>query len=890
MKLSISYIKTPKSRIKAILSCLALVLAFSQLPLVSNASAATLSNKLAASTSLTDDEMQIYSENNIIFPAPDCISSGGPTSICGDTPKELYWSALSQYIDDPIKVAGVMGNLAAEGLFQPVLWEIGYSAPWDTLYSCGNGSCPFGVGAFGFTYHLGRYLHAVNDQAPDLLKYFQNRDEYSIIDAEKLMEKIGKDDFARLVEIEVRYAIEEWEPSTTQEYLKQNFSNPSDAAYWWMDRWERPGVRTEDRRRSAATKAYEEFKDFTCTPNSSSSSSTVGTSAKGENTEITLIGDSIAVQAESELQSKFPGAFMSKVGSRHSTSGGACDGDPGGLATLGSILSGAGSVIDQNSSGACSTKSVNKDSATDNIVWELGTNSGGANQATIERVIKDIGQRKLFLVTPYNGNDMAGADAIAAMYRKMADDHDTVYVVDWNKTVRDNPGKYVTTADGMAVHPTVEGRKLLADLISEAVESTGGCAMANTYKDSAYKKRMEQLDNFNQWRGRWKDVPMCGNDYSATMSNSGCGIMSMYGMYYMFTGQGLDDSSFNEFLAATRTDGYNACGSGSAGSRYGKAMEDFTGMTMNNEDALWVGRAYSDSDWDKLVDTLKQGKKILIGTTGVACGGGSLFGYCGHYLFLDHYNAEKDEILLFDPSMSPTRAEEATETGPTGDYYDGVYISRQTMAQKVVPDEARPVSYYGQACAVCEEDESGLVAGGMTYEQAVKFMEPYVKEAAKQLHGDYGAQAGRTMIGDGWVADAGCWGGTLNNCVAFSQWFINNYTSVDPGIGTNDGVGYAGTLISAGGLTDGGTTPKAYAIFSVGGSSSAGHTGVVLGINKDKGEIYIGEAGCTSGYTGTWPGVHIEQLSEYTGGAYHYAYTDGKLLGGKGLNSTSESK
>lgn len=856
----------------------------------SNASALDLSDELA----LSDEEYRIYSQNNIIFPTDDCVSTSGPSSICGDTAEEMYWSALSQFIDDPVKVAGVIGNLMNEGGMNPVAWEGSITKAdgsldydWNHIYGGGlDGN--YGVGAFGITSGLSTYLHFVNDNAPDLIKYFQNAKEYNFnyihpgsganpTYGDTLLEKIGKDEFAKLVEIEVKYAMEKFNPPRTQGYMEKNFSSPSEAAYWWMDEWERPAYRNNEARESAAEKAYDEFKNFTCTPSSSSSAPT-GSATVGINSNITLIGDSIAVQAESELQSKFPGAFMTKVGSRHSTSGGTCEGDEGGFETLRKIISATGTVVDQSSSGTCTSKQVNKDSITDNIVWELGTNSNGASKETVENVIKTIGQRKLFLVTPYNGQNMEGADAIAEMYRKMADEHDTVYVVDWNKAVRDDASKYVTTADGMAVHPTVEGRQLLATLISEAVESTAGCAMANTYKDSAYKKRLEQLDNFNQWRGRWKDVPMCANDYSATMSNAGCGIMSMYGMYYMFTGKGLDDSSFNEFLEATRADNYNACGSGSAASLYGAAMEKFTGLTMNNEDALWVGRSYNgDSDWATLVDTLKKGKKILIGTTGVACGGDSLFGYCGHYLFLDHYNAEKDEILLFDPSMSPSRAEEASEVGPTGDLYDGVYINKATMAQKVVPDEARPVTYYGQDCAVCESGSTGLIAGGMTYEQAVKFMEPYVKEAEKELRGNYGLSAGRTAIGDGLVSDAGCSGGTLNNCVAFSQWFVNNYTTIDQGIGTNDGVGYAGTLIHDGGLTDGGTTPRAYAVFSVAGPSIAGHTGVVLGINKDKGEIYIGEAACSSGFTSNWPGVHIYGIDEYAGGAYHYAYTDSKL-------------
>ena len=838
---------------------------------------------------LTEEEKIIYSQNSIFFATPNCVTSGRPSSICGDTPKEMYWSALSQYIDDPVKVAGVMGNLAAEGLFQPVLWEFAYTnddgtlkASWDRLYNCGNDDCPFGVGAFGFTYHLGEYLHAVNDENPDLLKYFQNSVEYSLADADELMKKIGKDDFARLVEFEVRYAIETWEPETTQEYLNQKFSSPSDAAYWWMDRWERPRDRTESARRSAAGKAYDEFKDFSCTPTSSSASTKSATT--GINNDITLIGDSIAVQAEAELKSKFPGSFMSKVGSRHSTSEGTCDGDKGGLDILKKIASGSGNVADQHSSGECSTVSVNSDSLKDNVVWELGTNSTGADADTIKEVINTIGQRKLFLVTPYNGEKKDLADGIADFYRTIAEENDAVYVVDWNKAVRDDESKYIkrehdeVSGDVMVVHPTQEGRQLLADLISEAVESTASCAMAN-YKDPAYKKRLKELDKFHQNDGPWAQHPMCIGGITP-MAGHGCGVMSLAAMYYMFSGKGLNDEQvLNELILATQTDGYNSCDASEV-TNYGEKTKEYTGMTM---EVLWDDEglfAYNDSRWPQLVDELKKGKKIMIGTTSSSCHGRSQFAGCAHLLFLDHYNVEKDAVFLYDPSMGSGRATYGTE-GPTGDYYDGIYISRKAMDEYVAPDEAFSFTYYGQECEICEESEVGLIDGGMTYEQAVEFVKPYREEASKLNVGDYGeGTVNGTVIGSGLVSYVRGCASTLNNCVAFSQWFVNNYTTIRQDIGTNDGIGYVGTLINSGGLTDGGTTPRPYAVFSGPGSSAAGHTGVVLGINKNKNEIYIGEAACGGFYTGdnfNYPGVNTYSLDEYTNGSHVYAYTDEKL-------------
>ena len=368
--------------------------------------------------------------------------------------------------------------------------------------------------------------------------------------------------------------------------------------------------------------------------------------------------------------------------------------------------------------------------------------------------------------------------------------------------------------------------------------------------------------------------------------------MSMFGMYYMFSGEGLEDEElFNGITAAAQKDGYISSSCTSTGTTWGKAVEEYTGMTP---ETLWAGLgSYTDDKWTQLVDALEQGKKVLIGTAAPGCGGKSKFAGCQHALFLDHYNKEKDAVLLFDPSIWEGRAVHATEKGPTGDIKDGVYINRQAMNDVVDPYEAVAVTYYGQACStICDnEDVNGLVEGGMTYEQAVKFMQSYVDEASKQKPGDYGAGSPNgTVIGPGWVSDAGCSGGALNNCVAFSQWFVNNYTTAGLTFGTNHGKGYVDTMIS-GGFTDGGTTPRAYAVFSTGFEDLYGHTGVVLGINKEKNEIYIGEAGCRIGYNVEqgWPGVHVEDLGEYTGGAYRYAYTDGKLLGGKTIKSMLDS-
>ena len=423
--------------------------------------------------------------------------------------------------------------------------------------------------------------------------------------------------------------------------------------------------------------------------------------------------------------------------------------------------------------------------------------------------------------------------------------------------------------------------------------SAGGCTKLTSspdYNESGYQGRLSNLHDFSQTRSMFKDYKMCeGQSY--TIYYNGCGIMSVYAAYYMFSGQGLNDATvFEEFLEKTRADsGYNQCSASDVPS-LGSNVESFTQMQKN---VLFDKGSYSEAGdrWSELVSALQGGNKVIIL---VASSDGSIFANSGHYLMLDHYNSEKNMIFMFDPAMGDNRA--ATVAGYSDDYiqayngsaFNGVYVSQAAMNGIVKPKEATALSYDGcyNGGNIVDKCRPGggttLKTGGMTYEEAVSFMMRYRNEAAYKKFGDYGAgYANGAVIGDGYVGDAGCHDGTLNNCVAFSRWFVNNYTTAGPKSNAGgDGQFYASSLISSDGFQDGGTVPTAYAIFSKTGGEY-GHTGVVLGINQEDDEIYIGEAGCTAGFTDTWPGVHKYSLSDYASGAYNYAYPGEKLkLGG----------
>ncbi len=110
----------------------------------------------------------------------------------------------------------------------------------------------------------------------------------------------------------------------------------------------------------------------------------------------------------------------------------------------------------------------------------------------------------------------------------------------------------------------------------------------------------------------------------------------------------------------------------------------------------------------------------------------------------------------------------------------------------------------------------------------------------------------------------GTWYGTLggspdahSNCTLFSQWFLKNYTKGNVSLAMPSGYGYemVDQFIAANGnkFAKSGT-PQAISLFSISpnngtyGTGSAGHTGIVLGIDGDT--VITGEANFGAPYGG----------------------------------------
>lgn len=122
-----------------------------------------------------------------------------------------------------------------------------------------------------------------------------------------------------------------------------------------------------------------------------------------------------------------------------------------------------------------------------------------------------------------------------------------------------------------------------------------------------------------------------------------------------------------------------------------------------------------------------------------------------------------------------------------------------------------------------------LEDGGMAQEEAQALVDLFNKEGGKFLDDRYGPDGG----------PGSCDGNHAMNCVSFSTYFVNKYTTFQT-YPAGDGKETAYTVARETGKRMS-PTPTAYSVGSGPGYGPAGHTLVVLGVQGDK--VILGEAG-----------------------------------------------
>ena len=172
--------------------------------------------------------------------------------------------------------------------------------------------------------------------------------------------------------------------------------------------------------------------------------------------------------------------------------------------------------------------------------------------------------------------------------------------------------------------------------------------------------------------------------------------------------------------------------------------------------------------------------------------------------------------------------------------------------------------------AAAESERQAKQAKGMNLAEAVAFMDSYKNNPD---NAQYIGEAGST-----------CNGGPLSNCVSFSVYFANKFTTIkDMGKGFLPGMGgtVVKTILSRNPSVESGNDARVDAIFSTTkgsqncGNIKCGHTGVILGVDVARGKVIVGEAGCAA--PGRWDTAREYDLEKFNSGSYTYAYTNNIL-------------
>lgn len=132
-------------------------------------------------------------------------------------------------------------------------------------------------------------------------------------------------------------------------------------------------------------------------------------------------------------------------------------------------------------------------------------------------------------------------------------------------------------------------------------------------------------------------------------------------------------------------------------------------------------------------------------------------------------------------------------------------------------------------CRSLDTVDVALSDGGMAPEAAQALVDLYNEEGDAFLDGRYGQYGGPGSCGTDHAM----------NCVSFSTYFLNKYTTFQTYPGGNGIATAPNTARQLGRKLI--TTPVAYSVGSGPGSGPAGHTLVVLAVEGDK--VYVGEAG-----------------------------------------------
>lgn len=114
------------------------------------------------------------------------------------------------------------------------------------------------------------------------------------------------------------------------------------------------------------------------------------------------------------------------------------------------------------------------------VVFALGTNNTALRSSDIDELISIVGNDRTIVLLTNHGP--AGYETNNALFEEYAKQNSNIILADWNAEVSADPGKYLASDD---VHPTAEGAKLFAQLISDALNGSvhNNCKISGEFQE-----------------------------------------------------------------------------------------------------------------------------------------------------------------------------------------------------------------------------------------------------------------------------------------------------------------------------------------------------------------------------------------------------------------------
>lgn len=397
-----------------------------------------------------------FSQNDILFYDPEdtgdsCV--GGFSNVCGDTAVQKIYSGLLSVGFTPEQAVGALGNIKHEGNMNPAQWEMPYEPSFDYYNNRTDRLNGSGGGVGLIQWSFGRrvdLLNYVKTNAPNLMKYFEEWQTYSngySVNGDKFIELAGEQDANALFSLEIKYLKEEMDGNS--DYRKVFDQTTVENATWmFLTQVERPAGITKNstlaqakavkpERFTSAQELWGELHGFQC----ETSTSGGGGGASSDGSNVSIIGDSLTVRSESNLNELMPNVEINGEVGRSFTAG-----------------------IDVATSMTLR----------DVVVFALGTNSSGVTSADVDRAVSTLGATKTIIFVTNYGTASSGLDFTNnnKQFKDAASKYSNVKVADWAASASADPDKYM---DSDGYHQSIpEGSKMFADLLYNAVSGLGG--------------------------------------------------------------------------------------------------------------------------------------------------------------------------------------------------------------------------------------------------------------------------------------------------------------------------------------------------------------------------------------------------------------------------------